>query len=209
MLVNRLPGPRTMTSASAIAASASSRGRDVRRASSQTRSIPVVRGDPATGRRPRVPSRSRAWRMTRRRRDRHDLAAHGEDPVHLADALLEVAALDGRQGRDQQVADGVAAEARRAGIDRSRSRPPGSGTGAARPISGSASASATMQLRMSPTAGTPSCSRSSPDEPPSSATVTTAVRLLVCSLRPRSRVERPVPPPIATICGPRARNRFW
>ena len=66
-----------------------------------------------------------------------------------------------------------------------------------------------MQLRMSPIGGIPSSSRSLPDEPPSSATVTTAVRLLVCSLRPRSSVERPVPPPIATMRGPRARNRFW
>ena len=76
-------------------------------------------------------------------------------------------------------------------------------------MSGSASASAAMQLRMSPTGGMPSSSRSTPDEPPSSATVTTAVRLLVCSLRPRRSVDRPVPPPIATIRGPRARNRFW
>ncbi len=76
-------------------------------------------------------------------------------------------------------------------------------------MSGSASASATMQLRMSPTGGSPSCVRSLPDDPPSSATVTTAVRLLVCSLRPRSRVDSPVPPPSATTRGPRARKRFW
>ena len=44
------------------------------------------------------------------------------------------------------------------------------------PIAGSVSASATRQLRMSPTAGMPSCSRRRPVEPPSSATVTTAVR---------------------------------
>ena len=59
-----------------------------------------------------------------------------------------------------------------------------------------------MQLRMSPTAGMPSSSRSAPDEPPSSATVTIAVRLAVCSFRPRRSAERPVPPPIATIRGP-------
>ena len=76
-------------------------------------------------------------------------------------------------------------------------------------MSGSASASAAMQLRMSPTGGMPSSSRSAPDEPPSSATVTIAVRLPVCSLRPRRRVDRPVPPPIATIRGPRASCRFW
>ena len=66
-----------------------------------------------------------------------------------------------------------------------------------------------MQLRMSPTAGIPSSVRSTPDEPPSSATVTTAVRFDVCSLRPRRSADRPVPPPIATMRGPRARNRFW
>ena len=76
-------------------------------------------------------------------------------------------------------------------------------------MSGSASASAAMQLRMSPTGGMPSSSRSAPDDPPSSATVTIAVRLLECSLRPRRRLDRPVPPPMATIRGPRASWRFW
>jgi hypothetical protein len=58
-------------------------------------------------------------------------------------------------------------------------------------ISGSASASATRHMRMSPGGSTPISRRSRPDEPPSSATVTIAVRLLVCSFSPRSRVERP------------------
>ncbi len=66
-----------------------------------------------------------------------------------------------------------------------------------------------MQLRRSPTGGTPSSSRSLPDDRPSSATVTTAVMLLLNSLRPRSSVDSPVPPPMATILGPRARERFW
>ena len=74
---------------------------------------------------------------------------------------------------------------------------------------GSASASAAMQLRMSPIGGMPSSSRSLPDEPPSSATVTMAVMLLVTSFRPRSSVDRPVPPPMATMRGPRASERFW
>ena len=74
---------------------------------------------------------------------------------------------------------------------------------------GSASASAVMQLRMSPTGAMPSSSRSLPDEPPSSATVTIAVRLLVACLSPRSRVDWPVPPPMATIRRPRASDRFW
>ena len=73
-------------------------------------------------------------------------------------------------------------------------------------ISGSASARAAMQRRMSPTGGIPSSSRRTPLDPPSSATATTTVRLLVCSLRPRSKVDRPSTPPIATIRGPRARK---
>ena len=36
----------------------------------------------------------------------------------------------------------------------------------------------------------------------------TAVMLLLTSLRPRRSVERPVPPPMATTCGPRASERF-
>ena len=74
---------------------------------------------------------------------------------------------------------------------------------------GSASARAVMQLRMSPTGAMPSSVRSLPDDPPSSATVTMAVMLLLCSLRPRSSVESPVPPPMATSRGPRASERFW
>ncbi len=62
-----------------------------------------------------------------------------------------------------------------------------------------------MQFRMSPIGAMPSSVRSLPDEPPSSATVTTAVMLLVCSLSPRSSADSPVPPPIATTRGPRAR----
>jgi hypothetical protein len=64
-----------------------------------------------------------------------------------------------------------------------------------------------MQFRMSPIGGTPISVRSLPDDPPSSATVTTAVMLLVSSLRPRKRVESPVPPPMVTTLGPRARSR--
>ena len=46
-----------------------------------------------------------------RRRDHP--AAHREDPVHLAHGLLEVPSLEVDEGRQQQVADGMAAEARR------------------------------------------------------------------------------------------------
>ena len=72
-----------------------------------------------------------------------------------------------------------------------------------RVIRGSASARAAMQLRTSPGGSTPSSRRRMPDEPPSSPTVTIAVRLLVCSLRPRSSTGMPVPPPMQTIFGPR------
>ena len=76
-------------------------------------------------------------------------------------------------------------------------------------MAGSVSASASMQFRMSPIGGRPISVRSLPEDPPSSATVTTAVMLLVCSFKPRSSMDRPVPPPIATMFGPRARTRRW
>ena len=142
-------------------------------------------------------------------RCRDDLATHRQHAVQLAHGLLEVAALDGGQRREQQVADRMAArppalaDRRRVGVST------GNRYWSSSLISGSASASAAMQLRMSPTGGMPSSVRNTPDEPPSSATVTIAVRLLVCSLSPRRSVDRPVPPPIATTRGPRARNRFW
>ena len=140
----------------------------------------------------------------RRRRDRHDLAADGQDPVHLADALLEVAVLDRGHRGDQQVPEGVTGQA-------TGRRP--------RPLGESVLEQLAHQ-RLGVGQGDDAVAdvadrrdaelvRSTPDEPPSSATVTIAVRLLVCSLRPRSSVDRPVPPPIATIRGPRARKRFW
>ena len=48
--------------------------------------------------------------------------------------------------------------------------------------------------------------RSIPLPPPSSDTVTMAVRFFVYFFSPRSMVERPVPPPMATICGPCAHS---
>ena len=76
-------------------------------------------------------------------------------------------------------------------------------------MAGSASASAAMHIRMSPIGGMPISVRSLPDEPPSSATVTTAVMLLVTCFSPRSSTDKPVPPPMATMRGPRARSRRW
>ena len=46
----------------------------------------------------------------RRGRNRHDLTAHGENPVDPSDTLLEIAVLERRHGRDQQVAHGVPGE---------------------------------------------------------------------------------------------------
>src|SRR6476646_2469283 len=86
----------------------------------------------------------------------------------------------------------------------------------------SSSETATRQLRTSPGGSMPSSRRKRPLEPPSSLTVTSAVRSeiktpsgatspvrTVYCLRPLSRVERPVPPPMATTRIPRAeRPRF-
>src|ERR1700723_3875213 len=68
-----------------------------------------------------------------------------------------------------------------------------------------------MQLRRSPGGSILKSLRSRPEEPPSSVTVTTAARsaiwegsaagrpgTLTCLRKPRSNVERPVPPPMAT-----------
>ena len=75
-------------------------------------------------------------------------------------------------------------------------------------INGSASERATRQLRASPGGGISSSRRSCPELPPSSATVTTAVIWRVLAFKPRSSVARPVPPPMATILGPRRRVRY-
>src|SRR5688572_26490999 len=67
-----------------------------------------------------------------------------------------------------------------------------------------------MQLRMSPGGSIPNSLRRTPELPPSSVTVTIAPRSAMVQapsastyfLRPRSSVERPVPPPIATMLSP-------
>ena len=75
-------------------------------------------------------------------------------------------------------------------------------------IRGSVSESANIQFRISPGGSIPKSSLKSPEPPPSSATVTIAVILLVYCLRPLSIVESPVPPPITTILGPFTNNLF-
>ena len=56
---------------------------------------------------------------------------------------------------------------------------------------------------MSPGGKTPISSRKRPELPPSSPTVTIAVTLFVIFLTPFKSIESPVPPPTATIFGPR------
>ena len=51
--------------------------------------------------------------------------------------------------------------------------------------------------------------RSLPLDPPSSATVTIAVKLPVYCFNPLNRLDKPVPPPIATIFGPRSNVLRW
>ena len=75
-------------------------------------------------------------------------------------------------------------------------------------IRGSVSANATRQFLRSPGGIMPSSSRSLPDEPPSSATVTTAVTLEVACLMPRSSTDRPWPPPTTVMAGPLPSFRF-
>ena len=69
--------------------------------------------DAATARRPAMPSLPPGVERQRRRRHRHDLAAHRQDAVDLPDRLLEVAALDRRHRGDEEVAHRVPAEALR------------------------------------------------------------------------------------------------
>ena len=59
-----------------------------------------------------------------------------------------------------------------------------------------------MQLRMSPGGGIPRSWRSTPDPPPSSATVTMAERFSVYCFSPRSMVDKPWPPPMTATLGP-------
>src|ERR1051325_8451874 len=74
----------------------------------------------------------------------------------------------------------------------------------------SSSASATMQLRMSPGGSIPNSLRSTPELPPSSVTVTIAPGSLLAhapsastyDFSPRNSVDRPVPPPMATMFSP-------
>src|SRR5207249_9377005 len=58
-----------------------------------------------------------------------------------------------------------------------------------------------MQFRISPGGNTPSSSRSRPELPPSSVTVTITDNSARNCFSPRNRVDRPVPPPMQTILG--------
>src|SRR5207247_692363 len=67
-------------------------------------------------------------------------------------------------------------------------------------------ASATRQRRRSPGAGTPKSRRSRPEDPPSSATLTTPVIVPAYSRAACNTTESPCPPPSATTAGPSRRN---
>ena len=109
-LLKRLPGPMTIISASRMRSSASALAR-TSSGSMKTRSIgssAVVIADLAV----QVAARRQLGRQVERDARRgQDLAAHGQDPVRLADRLLEVAG-DRGHGGDEQVAEGVIVEAR-------------------------------------------------------------------------------------------------
>ena len=66
----------------------------------------------------------------------------------------------------------------------------------------SSSARAAIQFLISPGGRTPNSSLKRPELPPSSPTVTTAVILFVILFIPFNSIDKPVPPPIATIFGP-------
>src|SRR5574344_127137 len=66
----------------------------------------------------------------------------------------------------------------------------------------SSSAKAVIQCLISPGGKIPKDSLSLPELPPSSPTVTIAVRLFVIFLTPLKSIDKPVPPPIATTLGP-------
>ena len=68
---------------------------------------------------------------------------------------------------------------------------------------GSVFAIARIQLRISPGGSVPNSSRNRPEEPPSSAMVTMAVKLLVYCFKPRIKTDKPEPPPMTTSFGPR------
>ena len=68
-------------------------------------------------------------------------------------------------------------------------------------IVGSILAKASKQFLISPGGNIPKSSLSTPDPPPSSATVTIAVILRVLFFNPLKKTDWPVPPPITTTLG--------
>lgn len=131
---------------------------------------------------------------------------HGQHPALCAEQLadqvegLDVVAELLPEGDDQQVADRVSVEVA-LGLEPVLDDP---GPGAAPVV-----VAAERGERLAQVAGgrTPSSSRSRPLEPPSSATVTTAVRSPVIRRSAVRDAERPMPPPRATTlgCPPRLR----
>ena len=182
MLVYTLPGPRTTRSAISDRLEGLGQrrrpGRRRARRADGRRSVAVIGDSPAH---PLAALQLGVQHDALERRRQHP-AAHFEHARRLLHGALEVAGHLG-QGGHEEVAEAVALQAAVSG-KRYWNR---------RLMSDSSSARATRQLRMSPGGSTPMPLRSRPELPPSSATVTTAVRLLVCCLRPLSSAAKPLP----------------
>ena len=183
-LVYRLPGPSTTRSADGSPRPRRRWPRTSAGADPDTRRMPGAH-DHATGRQPR-PSASSAWSVS-------GTGATGTTWPRTASTWLDgrtpssKSPAMSRQRRDEQVAERVAAETRpraRALVREPVLEQAGHGRLGVRE-GRDAVADVAHRRRC------PSSSRSLPDEPPSSATVTTAVMLLVSSLRPRSSVDWP------------------
>ena len=207
-LVYRLPGPSTMRSAERMASTASVAGLDL--GGGDPDAPDAARPHDPRLARSWVPSASSAWRVsgtaatgtTCRARPARGWTA-GRPPRSRprcpSGPRSAGCRTHGRQGSSAV-----------AGLVGLRRASTGKRYWSSSVMAGSASASAAMQLRMSPIGGMPSSVRSLPDEPPSSATVTTAVMLLRELLEARAgasrgRCRRRWP----RSAGPRASERFW
>ena len=187
-LVKRLPGPRTRRSACEIAVSALRVAR-TEVESSETEAMPLVRARracPITLRparvRPRSRSASEVAGMTRPR-------------------TLRMRCTRSMPRSRSPPSSAIAAARRRLPTGCPRVAPRSAGRRCCNSAAAvdSASASAIKQLRRSPTGGMPSRARRMPEDPPSSAIETMAVRSTPAPFSPRRAVAIPVPPPSTTM----------
>ena len=201
-LVNHEPGPSTTQSASSTACTACGQAGGASGSSETLRTRPGV---VATATWPRTRSQARRRASPRRPRCpavRRTSAAPGRGRRAA-----------GRPSRARTPSRRAAPTARRSAGCRRRARAarPRCGSGAARPRlqvwpHSSSPHSAASAIRRSPGGSTPSSRRSRPLEPPSSATVTTAVSRSVTRRSADSDAASPCPPPSATTRG-RVRER--